>query len=1003
MHKQAPPTARAVFDHALDLHSQDRERYLAAACGGDGELRRKVEALLQAHHDAGSFLEVPAVGAAPGPRAAARSSCPPGPERPGAAVGPYVLLEQIGEGGMGVVFLAEQTRPVRRQVALKVIKAGMDTRQVIARFGAERQALALMDHPNIARVLDGGATDTGRPYFVMELVKGVPVTRYCDEHRLTLRQRLELFVQVCGAVQHAHTKGVIHRDLKPNNVLVTSYDGRPVPKVIDFGVAKATSERLTEQTLFTGFGALVGTPEYMSPEQAELNQLDVDTRSDVYSLGVLLYELLTGTTPLDRGRLKTEPLLEVLRVVREQEPPRPSTRLSAADTIASVAASRGTLPGKLAGIVRGDLDWIVMRAMEKDRDRRYETAIGLARDVERYLNDEPVAACPPSASYRLRKFARRHKSAAGGAGATVLVVLLVVLTLALSNARIRREQRRTEGEKLRTDGALKLAERRGDEIREGLERLKAANALLDRGRWYFGERRWDDANAALTKAIELRPDHVSLWTWRADLYASLGLWDLTATDVAHEIALREPDTALRWFQHVALRRAAGDHEACRRACRRMRELFGGSLNHMFAHELLRAHSLCPGEFADGDAAEAARLMDLAHEIRARHASSSYALFVLGAAHYRAGEYEQAVRRLEEGIGTNDWGVRLLGQPVLAMAWHRLGRPEAARRWLDEAAATRDRWTAARYAGGGGRWDEGKGAEPVWPIAWWDQLEMELWYREAHLTIAAAEPPADSREHVIRARALRDLGWADAAVAEYATALGLSPGDRQVRLETHYAKAYGHIHKREWAEAAAELAAATDIRPDDVHLWRARALAHFVAEDGPGYWASCGEMVRRFGETEDPGTASCVVHACVLRGAADDARGGLLPLAEVAAGQWHYGTWTQAAALYRAGRYDDAARCFETAAKTYRPRALDLYFRAMNCHGLGRPAEARRFLEQAARWVEQADRNEGDDPTRTRPAWGEWHERPVCRLLAKEAGELVNGQAGGQPPAAGATR
>ena len=439
MHKQAPPTARAVFDHALDLHSQDRERYLAAACGGDGELRRKVDALLQAHHDAGSFLEVPAVGAAPGLRGAARSSCPPGPERPGAAVGPYVLLEQIGEGGMGVVFLAEQTRPVRRQVALKVIKAGMDTRQVIARFDAERQALALMDHPNIARVLDGGATDTGRPYFVMELVKGVPVTRYCDEHRLTLRQRLELFVQVCGAVQHAHTKGVIHRDLKPNNVLVASYDGRPVPKVIDFGVAKATGGRLTEQTLFTGFGALVGTPEYMSPEQAELNQPDVDTRSDVYSLGVLLYELLTGTTPLERGRVKPESLLEVLRVVREQEPPRPSTRLGATGGLPSIAANRGLEPKKLSGVVRGELDWIVMRALEKDRNRRYETALGLARDVERYLNDEPVAACPPSASYRVRKLARRNRAALVTLTSLALGALAGVVGLTVSNTRIRQE------------------------------------------------------------------------------------------------------------------------------------------------------------------------------------------------------------------------------------------------------------------------------------------------------------------------------------------------------------------------------------------------------------------------------------------------------------------------------------------------------------------------------------------------------------------------------------
>jgi serine/threonine protein kinase len=327
----------------------------------------------------------------------------------GTAIGPYKLIQAIGEGGMGTVWMAQQTAPVKRLVALKVIKPGMDSRQVLARFEAERQAVALMDHPNIARVLDAGATAAGRPYFVMELVKGVPITRYCDDHRLTPRQRLELFVPVCQAVQHAHQKGVIHRDLKPSNVLVAQYDGRPVPKIIDFGIAKATGQQLTEHTLVTGFGAVVGTLEYMSPEQAELNQLDIDTRSDIYSLGVLLYELLTGSTPLEKKRLKEAALLEVLRVIREEEPPRPSARLSTTDELPAVAANRGMEPKRLSGMVRGELDWIVMKCLEKDRSRRYETANGLAADVQRYLADEPVLACPPSAGYRLHKFARRHK------------------------------------------------------------------------------------------------------------------------------------------------------------------------------------------------------------------------------------------------------------------------------------------------------------------------------------------------------------------------------------------------------------------------------------------------------------------------------------------------------------------------------------------------------------------------------------------------------------------
>jgi serine/threonine protein kinase len=419
--------ARELFLHAVGkLPPEQWDAYLAEACGSDSELQRQVAHLLQVHREAGSFLEQPAIGVGvtsgftPAPEGGA-SGAPPG--TPGLPIGAYRLSEEIGTGGMGTVWRAEQTEPVRRQVALKLVKAGMDSEQVLARFEAERQALALMDHPNIARVLDAGATPAGRPYFVMELVQGLSITCYCDEHRLTLRQRLELFVPVCRAVQHAHQKGIIHRDIKPSNVLVCQYDRKPVPKVIDFGIAKATGPQLTEQTLVTGFGAVVGTLEYMSPEQAELNQLDIDTRSDIYSLGVLLYELLTGTTPLERRRLKETPMLEVLRVIREEEPPRPSTRLSdSRDSLPTISSQRETEPAKLTRLVRGELDWIVMKALDKDRGRRYQTANDFAQDVERYLSDEPVLACPPAAGYRLRKLLRRNKGA-------VLAASLLLLSL----------------------------------------------------------------------------------------------------------------------------------------------------------------------------------------------------------------------------------------------------------------------------------------------------------------------------------------------------------------------------------------------------------------------------------------------------------------------------------------------------------------------------------------------------------------------------------------------
>jgi serine/threonine protein kinase len=461
-------TEETLFARALTkADPAERAAFLDQACAGDVALRVRVEALLKSHAEAGSFLAGPAADAGAtrdpqpvrregeGGRSRAEPAYPsasdsfflPDPssliESPGTRIGPYKLLEPIGEGGMGAVWLAEQQEPVRRLVALKVIKAGMDSAQVIARFEAERQALALMDHPHIAKVLDAGTIGaeprttvsgpmkplpdvrgSGRPYFVMELVKGIPITKYCDEHRLTPRQRLELFIPVCQAIQHAHQKGIIHRDVKPSNVLVAPYDGQPVVKVIDFGVAKATGQRLTERTLFTGFGAVVGTLEYMSPEQAELNNQDIDTRSDVYSLGVLLYELLTGTTPLTKERLKQTPFAELLRLIREEEPPRPSTRLNdSKDSLPAISAQRQMEPAKLTKLMRGDLDWIVMKALEKDRNRRYETANGLAHDVECYLREEPVLAGPPGAGYRLKKFVRRNKAKVIAAAAMLVLLL----------------------------------------------------------------------------------------------------------------------------------------------------------------------------------------------------------------------------------------------------------------------------------------------------------------------------------------------------------------------------------------------------------------------------------------------------------------------------------------------------------------------------------------------------------------------------------------------------
>jgi WD40 repeat protein/serine/threonine protein kinase len=418
---------KSVFLEAIEMTSAaERAAYLDQVCAASPALRSEIEALLQAHEKPQRILDAPEALTPTIDEA-------PSLERPGTVIGPYKLLEQIGEGGFGVVFMAEQSQPVRRKVALKVLKPGMDTRQAIARFEAERQALALMGHPNIAHGFDGGETATGRPYFVMELVRGVPITDFCDHNKLPVRERLELFVHVCQAVLHAHQKGVIHRDLKPSNVLVTLHDGVPVVKVIDFGIAKAMGQQLTERTLFTGFAQMIGTPLYMSPEQAEMSGLDVDTRSDIYALGVLLYELLTGTTLFDKERLKQAGYDELRRIIREEEPPRPSTRISTLGQAATtIAASRQTDPQGLRRQCRKELDWIAMKCLEKDRNRRYETVATLVADVRRYLHDEPVLACPPSAWYRYRKIARRNRRALVTVSVFALAAFIGVGALAVS-------------------------------------------------------------------------------------------------------------------------------------------------------------------------------------------------------------------------------------------------------------------------------------------------------------------------------------------------------------------------------------------------------------------------------------------------------------------------------------------------------------------------------------------------------------------------------------------
>lgn len=529
--------ARKIKDPALC------RAFLTRACGADTALRARIEGLLAAESEAEQFFEeVSTVVNQTVTHAEATSptqdlgiaSLPtaPGEEPIGTRIGRYKLLRKIGEGGCGVVYMAEQQEPVRRRVALKIIKLGMETKSVIARFEAERQALAMMDHPNIARVFDAGATDRGPPYFVMELVRGVKITEYCDQHRLSTGERLDLFIQVCHAIQHAHQKGIIHGDIKPSNILVSLHDNTAVPKVIDFGISKATEARLTDRFLFTAYTQLIGTPAYMSPEQAEMSGLDIDTRSDIYSLGVLLYELLTGRTPFDGRQLLESGLDAMRRTLRETEPPRPSVRLNTlqAGELTKTAQSRQAEPPRLVSLLRGDLDWIVMKALEKDRGRRYETANGLAMDIQRHLNNEPVMARPPSRLYRFKKLVRRNRVvfAAGGAVAFALIVGTSTSTWLFlrerdarrravsaeqQQARLRHEAEVREGI---TQAVLLVSQERFEEADGRLKGIsltqptvEGASVLRSVGEWYAVRNQWSMAADRLSRL--LRVDQLDGW------------------------------------------------------------------------------------------------------------------------------------------------------------------------------------------------------------------------------------------------------------------------------------------------------------------------------------------------------------------------------------------------------------------------------------------------------------------------------------------------------------
>ncbi|HEY4417710.1 MAG TPA: serine/threonine-protein kinase [Verrucomicrobiae bacterium] len=649
-----------LFTEALRLQATERANYLDQACLGNAALRARVEALLKAYENAGDFLAEPPSGVP-----ITDTTLIVVGEKSGDRIGHYKLLQQIGEGGCGVVFMAEQLEPVRRRVALKIVKPGLDTKNVIARFEAERQALALMDHPNIAQIFDAGATDSGRPYFVMELVRGVKITEYCDQNSLTTRERLDLFKQVCGAVQHAHQKGIIHRDLKPSNILVTTTtDGKALPKVIDFGIAKATTgQPLTDKTLFTAFEMLIGTPDYMSPEQATLTSVDVDTRSDIYSLGVLLYELLTGTTPFNTTELLKAGLDEVRRVIREQEPIRPSTRLSTMIELdlATVSRHRGSEAPKIIRDVRGDLDWIVLKAMEKDRTRRYPTANDLATDVEHYLHGEIILARPPGWLYKTRKLVTRNKLLFSGLGIIFFLLaaalgimgrLWVVERQARENVQHQEEVYRLEslGVAQLTQQKLPEAEssfRHAFDLRHQFMQDQPPNAMVfatfmmvlhnenkDAERWAF-------IKEFLNPSLLSQPGYHSLFTDviadQMQDFAEKGQWP-KAVPLATQLVEHEPNQSSRYHALAPLLVATHDLAGYQKLCAQIVVRFKDTQDPYTADQMAKDCLILPDSHADLKVI--GKLADVA--VTQGRKSSSYPFFVCckALAEYRQGHFSE---------------------------------------------------------------------------------------------------------------------------------------------------------------------------------------------------------------------------------------------------------------------------------------------------------------------------------------------------------------------------
>ncbi|HVA45771.1 MAG TPA: protein kinase [Pirellulales bacterium] len=1020
---------KAIFLAALEQSTAcEREAYLRSACGDDPELLKRVKVLLSVHEQSHGPLDAPSPGVGVAPTLER-----PIAERPGTVIGPYKLLEQIGEGGFGVVFMAEQQQPVRRKVALKVLKPGMDTRQVVARFEAERQALALMDHPNIAHIFDGGTVGQafqpdsdparqagqpellgqagkpdlhcGRPYFVMELVRGIPITEFCDESCLGIRRRLELFVDVCQAVQHAHQKGIIHRDIKPSNVMVTLHDGQPVVKVIDFGIAKAMGQQLTEKTLFTNFAQMIGTPLYMSPEQAELSGLDMDTRSDIYSLGVLLYELLTGTTPFESERLSKVGYDEMRRIIREEEPPKPSTRMSTVGKAASTASQqRASDPRKLSRLFRGELDWIVMKALEKDRNRRYETATGFALDVKHYLNDEQVVACPPSAHYRLRTLLKRHRGPAAAVCAVLAVLVGGIAATSVGFLSARAAQRRAEEN-------FEIAHSAVDDY---LNRVTEDPDLKRSDFNALRKKLLESAVPFYQRLVERKPRDAAQEAARGRAYGRLGTVQQQIGETAGALADLEQMRSI-------FAKLAADFPAAPEYHSQLAASHFGLGNVLFS---LGRNDEADSAYRDALAiqkklaAESPTVSEYRENLAKTHNASGVLLARLG----KRDEAEVAFRAalaIHEKLAADfptvpdyRWGLAA-ARTNLGTAMKQEGKHDeaeaayrAALRVLEKLAADfpavptyRHNLAMTRNNLASVLDDQGKLAEAEAACRAALPVKEKL----------AADFPTVPEYRRGLAGSWQNLGWIliglgkdDEAEAAWRAALVILeklaadfptiPKYREELAVTRQNLARTHLRKGERDEAAATLSRAMEL--DATDHFSAYQLGFLLAEQGdlPAYQKYCHTMLSRWGNATD--SAEQTAKACLLLagGVSDPAQ--LAPLVQTAlsVGARHeaypWFLFAQGLHDYRCGRFAEA----RTACADSRQRAashpelivINQVVEAMSLYRLGKTDEARQALAAADRLLVDTtpDFGSGD----LGPSWHDWLG---CRILRREAEELLN--------------